>query len=275
MQPSADCTLRAITPADREFLVEIYVCSRTDAALLARLPVDERNAFLRRQSQLQDQAFGVRCGSEDHRIVQVGTVPIGRLYVERTAASIRVLDVTLLPEWRGRGFGRRLLESILAEATEARVGVVLQVVKGNRAERLYERLGFRVVHQAGLHRTMVWGTSTEPEHPARAAHGPGPAFEELCAEQFALHVGTTFLATSQTRGDQVPLLLEQVEELPAHHSSPFRKTLGFSLSFRGPSDPLLAQDSFELSHGTAGTFTLFLVPVAADAGSAHYAATIN
>ncbi len=55
------------------------------------------------------------------------------------------LGVALLPESRGQGIGRILLERLLEEARSQYDGVSLAVAKGNPAERLYRRLGFTPV----------------------------------------------------------------------------------------------------------------------------------
>lgn len=65
-----------------------------------------------------------------------------------------VESVAVLPEWRGRGVGRRMMAEALAQAHRAgRRRVGLYVVEGNeRALRLYRSLGFRVEYG----RTLWW-----------------------------------------------------------------------------------------------------------------------
>ena len=80
-----------------------------------------------------------------------GGAPAGRLYVDRLAAEIRVVDIALLPEFRGRGIGRALLEDILAEGERRGLPVTIHVEQGNRARALYERLGFEQVSDTGVY----------------------------------------------------------------------------------------------------------------------------
>ncbi len=68
--------------------------------------------------------------------------PAGRLYVDRTAARIQIVDIALLPEHRDAGVGGRLLRQLLAEAAESGLPVSLHVTTHNPAQRLYARLGF-------------------------------------------------------------------------------------------------------------------------------------
>lgn len=46
----------------------------------------------------------------------------------------------------------------------------------------------------------------------------------------------------------------------------------FTLQFRGPAEPVLAQATYRLSHAALGTLEIFIVPTAADADGAAYEA---
>src|SRR6266446_594648 len=77
-------------------------------------PGDE--AFLLAQFRLQALHYRSHYpGAEFHIVLHQGRC-IGRLYVHRGTNEIRLMDITLIPEYRGRGFGRRLLESVLDAA---------------------------------------------------------------------------------------------------------------------------------------------------------------
>ena len=52
----------------------------------------------------------------------------------------------LIETARGRGIGTALVEQVIADAEARAVPVRLGVLEHNPARRLYERLGFRVVH---------------------------------------------------------------------------------------------------------------------------------
>jgi GNAT superfamily N-acetyltransferase len=64
------------------------------------------------------------------------------------------LAIAVVPSRRGRGFGERLLEALIARArAEGHAALSLSVEQANPAVRLYERFGFRPLRSEG--RTTV------------------------------------------------------------------------------------------------------------------------
>jgi len=68
--------------------------------------------------------------------------PIGRTILDRAGAHWCLVDIALMPAWRGRGLGTALLAAVLAEAARGASAVYLSVDPRNPARRLYQRLGF-------------------------------------------------------------------------------------------------------------------------------------
>ena len=66
------------------------------------------------------------------------------------------MDISLLPEYRNRGLGAALIHDLMAECAASREPLRLQVAKGNRAARLYERLGFLKTGEDEIYYHMWW-----------------------------------------------------------------------------------------------------------------------
>ena len=81
---------------------------------------------------------------------------IGQIYVANIDDQLRLVDVSLLPEFRNRGIGNGLLRDLLEEATDEKKRVTLHALQGNPAVRLYQRLGFKHVGDEGIYRRMEW-----------------------------------------------------------------------------------------------------------------------
>ena len=82
-------------------------------------------------------------------LIASGPEPAGRLIVARWPEDLRVVDVALLPEYRGRGIGGELMRALIEEADERGVKTSIHVERFNPAQRLYARLGFRAVSDDG------------------------------------------------------------------------------------------------------------------------------
>ena len=111
----------------------------------------QKDGFLRMQFDAQDAWWRENYGDASFDVILVDGEPAGRLYVHRGRSEIRIVDIALLPEQRGGGFGTRLLEDLLAEADAAGKSVTIHVERMNPALRLYERLGFSVAEDKGVY----------------------------------------------------------------------------------------------------------------------------
>ena len=90
-----------------------------------------------------------------YKIITLDGADIGRLYVRRTDSDIVLMDIALLPAFRNRGLGSRILQTLLDEASAARLAVTLHVEANNpRARAWYERHGFVEVSSSGVHTFM-------------------------------------------------------------------------------------------------------------------------
>jgi ribosomal protein S18 acetylase RimI-like enzyme len=76
--------------------------------------------------------------------------PVGRLRVVRTPTSITLAGIQLLPAYQNQRIGSTLIEQLKHEADLNHVPLFISVEKDNpRAQRLYERLGCRIIGQDG------------------------------------------------------------------------------------------------------------------------------
>lgn len=149
-------TLRPITEADQDFLLRLYGSTREDELKQVPWTDEQKDAFVRQQFAAQHAWWTEHYGGASFDVVLAGGEPVGRLYVDRWEAEIRIVDVAVSPEWRGRGIGERLIRAVFAEGDAAGKPVSIHVEQYNRARRLYERLGFEYRETApGVYLLMV------------------------------------------------------------------------------------------------------------------------
>jgi ribosomal protein S18 acetylase RimI-like enzyme len=149
-------SLRPATEADREFLLTLYASTREEE--LAQVPWadDAKEVFLEQQFSAQDHHYRTHYPGAALDVIEVDGEPAGRLYVFRGADEIRIMDIALAPEFRGRGIGTELLRELMAEASASGRSLSIHVEITNPARSLYERLGFVPAGQHGVYVLMRW-----------------------------------------------------------------------------------------------------------------------
>jgi len=150
-------TLRPIREEDLEFLLRLYATTRADEmAMVTDWSDEQKEWFVRMQFQAQHAWYQEHYGDAQFDLVLMDGVPAGRLYVHRRPAEIRLVDISLTPELRGKGVGSALLRELIAEAEAAGKPLTIHVEKYNPAMRLYLRLGFKPIEDRGPYDLMEW-----------------------------------------------------------------------------------------------------------------------
>lgn len=148
---TANIRLRPIVEADREFLYRCYASTRAEELSVVDWSDDQKEEFLRMQFNAQTVHYEKHYPSAQFQIILVDKHPAGRLYVDRWEREIRIVDITLLPPFRGQGVGSSLLTTLIGESVAAGKPLSIHVEKFNPAMRLYERLGFRQIGEVGAY----------------------------------------------------------------------------------------------------------------------------
>ena len=157
--------LRAAEPCDDALLMAIYGSTRADELATTDWDEARKRAFVEQQFRAQDQYYRANYANATYQVILVDGEPAGRLYVARWPDEIRIMDIALLPAFRGRGVGTRLLGDLQAEALAGGKPLRIHVERFNPALSLYARLGFRLVEDRGVYLFLEWspdGASSAP-----------------------------------------------------------------------------------------------------------------
>ncbi len=153
---SKTVALRPAQPQDEVFLAAVYASTREDELAMTPWDAAQREAFVKFQFEAQQQFYQTEYPQAQHQVILLGDERAGRLYVDRRAGEIRILDLTLLPQHRGRGIGSPLIEQLKGEAAGAGKPLTISLENFNRSRRLFERLGFAPVSENGFHILYEW-----------------------------------------------------------------------------------------------------------------------
>jgi ribosomal protein S18 acetylase RimI-like enzyme len=155
-------TLRPIRrPDDMPFLFALYASTREEELAPVPWPPEHKTAFLKQQFAAQDAHYREHFAAASFDIIELDSTAIGRLYVARWPEEIRIVDIALMPDQRGRGIGGALLRGLQGQARAANVALSIHVERMNPALRLYERLGFQVAADQGVYLLMKWQPSAD------------------------------------------------------------------------------------------------------------------
>jgi predicted GNAT family acetyltransferase len=154
-----EVTRRRVVPGDRDFLLAVYASGRLEELDQVSWAPGQREEFLEQQFAAQDATYRARYPVGDFQVIELGGTAIGRLYVGRLPGEIRLVDITLLAAYRGRGIGSGLIWDLMAEAATTGSNMTLYVEAFNPAHRLYSRLGFHKIGEHGVYELLAWGRS--------------------------------------------------------------------------------------------------------------------
>lgn len=152
--------LRPIRPEDRDLLCRIYGSTRTEELAPVPWTDEQKAAFVKMQFDAQTAYWDEQYPEAERSVVEIGGEPAGRLYVQRWPKEIRLVDIALLPPFRGRGAGTELIQRLFSEGAATGRAVTIHVEIFNPARALYERLGFASKGEQGMYVLMEWKPET-------------------------------------------------------------------------------------------------------------------
>ncbi|WP_020654050.1 GNAT family N-acetyltransferase [Massilia niastensis] len=158
---------RKALPEDAGFLAALYLSARPD---LQGLPVPRSviQGIARHQQHLQRQDYALRYPDAEEWVIEAGKLApraaVGRLVLHRSAAALRVVDLSVAPHARRRGHARAVLAWLQAEAQAARLALRLRVRRENHGARaLYAKMGFVTVADYDAALELRWAAPGQNE----------------------------------------------------------------------------------------------------------------
>jgi len=135
-------TLRDPAEADKPFLYAVYASTREEEMNAWGWEEQEQAAFLRMQYDFQCRSYSMQYPSLEDQVIVCEGARVGRIATAQSEEGMTIVDIAIMPAYRGRGIGTSVLEKVCQDAMDRGVPVWLSVRHDNRAVRLYRRLGF-------------------------------------------------------------------------------------------------------------------------------------
>lgn len=151
-----DIAYRSAREDELDFLGAVYASTRTEEIAQAGWPPEMEQAFLKQQHEAQHAHYAGVYPDAERLVIERAGERIGRLYLQEWAGNVRIVDIALLPAFRGGGVGEAIVRDIGEDAWARGMKVSIHVEIFNPAKRLYERLGFVPVEDKGVYQLMEW-----------------------------------------------------------------------------------------------------------------------
>jgi ribosomal protein S18 acetylase RimI-like enzyme len=148
--------LRPATSGDEPFLLTLFASTRTLELALMDWDETQKETFVAMQFNAQNRQYVMSYPEAQNSIILWNDDPVGRLLLDKGELEFTLVDVALLPAYRGSGIGSFVIQDIVKEAAATGKSIRLHVLSSNAAKRLYERLGFSQTGGDEVYFEMMW-----------------------------------------------------------------------------------------------------------------------
>ncbi|MFJ2458606.1 GNAT family N-acetyltransferase [Pseudomonas neuropathica] len=148
--------VRPSRATDAPFLQGLYQTARPDLQWVDG-EQEQVQQLVAQQFQVQELGMADNYPNAMHYVVEKLGTAIGALSTDFGANEIRVLYLAFIPQARGQGFGRAVLQGVQKAAQQIRCPVATVVWTSNpHARRHYLALGFAVEESNPAAERLVW-----------------------------------------------------------------------------------------------------------------------
>ena len=134
--------LRPVEEKDAAFIEAVYRTTREAELNLTNWSEYQKSAFISMQSAAQLAEYKTKFPGAVFQVIIYNKKDAGRFFICEDEYGIRLLDITILPEFKGKGIGTNLLQRLIQRSNKTKKKISLHVDASNRALKLYQRLGF-------------------------------------------------------------------------------------------------------------------------------------
>ncbi|MBK8506531.1 MAG: GNAT family N-acetyltransferase [Saprospiraceae bacterium] len=136
--------LHDFTSEELILLREIYGSTRQKELELTDWSLSQKETFIDYQFSAQHDYYLKVYPDAFYGLISVDKEWAGRLYLNESKDDLRIIDISLLPEFRNFSYGTILICDLQNHCKKKHKSLSIHVEQFNPAKNLYNRLGFEV-----------------------------------------------------------------------------------------------------------------------------------
>lgn len=152
-------TLRPVRADDDPFLSRLFYQAQLETLKHANLNDSERDQLIALVYAGFKRHYSMVAAALDDRLVLLDEASVGRIIIIQSGSEIRLADLLILAQYRNRGIGSALIGQLQTESIISKRPLRLRVAKHSPSVRLYRRLGFYLLEDAGVQWSLEWTAS--------------------------------------------------------------------------------------------------------------------
>ena len=144
-------------PSEEAFLYLLFASNR--AAEMALMPISpaDKEFLLQVQFRSMNDTYRKNYPAARYDIIELDRWPVGRIVTDVQADCVYYIDFALLPQAQGVGIGTTVLAAALEEPRRLGLPARLRSFSYNwAAQRLYDKLGFTVIAEEPPQVVLEW-----------------------------------------------------------------------------------------------------------------------
>lgn len=148
--------LRLARASDQPFIAGLFNSSRA-VLRQADAEKDYIEVIIEHQFELQSESYGERFPNAQVMVIEKTSESIGRIVIDMGVNLVHIVDLMLIPQAQGKGYGPAVIRAVQYVASQQRLPVGLVVDRFNTKLRtIYHSLGFNTEQQNQTHELMIW-----------------------------------------------------------------------------------------------------------------------
>ncbi len=153
---STGLLIRPARDNDKPFIAALHNTTRDDLRLIDA-ERDFIETLIEQQHHAQTVGYGQSFPNALYFIIEMQFERIGQIVVDFGMNDVRLVDFSLIPAARGKGFGKQIVQILQNAAATNQVPLTLSVQTINLTARaLYLNLGFVITESNGVYDQMIW-----------------------------------------------------------------------------------------------------------------------